>query len=86
MIQSTLIRKRTIASSEYRICLSQKSSIQFTYTDVAMSILMSEDFRERAYFEQCQDKIATYAFTQKRYIIQRTMMSIQNRDYSTVPV
>ena len=50
---------RTIASSEYRIYGPlRKVAYGATYTDVAMSILMSEDFRERAYFEQWQDKIA----------------------------
>lgn len=49
---------RTIASAEYRVYGPlRKIGYGAVYTDVAMSILMSEDFRERAYFEQWQDKI-----------------------------
>ncbi len=49
---------RTIASTEYRIYGPlRKVGYGATYTDVSMSMLMSEDFRERSYFEQWHDKI-----------------------------
>ena len=52
---------RTIASAEYRVYGPlRKIGYGAVYTDVAMSILMSEDFRERAYFEQWQDKIINH--------------------------
>lgn len=49
---------RTIATAENRIYGPlRKIPYGAIYTDVAMTILMSEDFRERQYFEAWHDKI-----------------------------
>jgi len=63
-VSTAALPGRTISTAEYKIYGPvQKIPYGATYTDASMNILLSEDMREKEYFEKWQERIAgTNAF------------------------